>query len=636
MSQLTIQEDDGYIAYVLGATPTTGPFTVDFTYFRNIEVKVTYLAPGNVELPLTEGADYTLTGVPADDGYFGGTITMMSPKHDTTIFIRRVLTTVKETNFPITGAISIFTMNTLFSRLFSWVQDLKRQVSGADRPPPSYDMVVAGLGYVPANQAGDETGSWKVHGGLRSFDDLEVDGHAYLFGGSIATNLPAGQNDDNIATTKFVHDVVNLLGPGSVGAEPAITGGTTAQYWRGDKSWQTLDKTAVGLGNVANLAQVTSVTGTAPVVSSGGTTPAISMPVASGSVNGYLASADWTTFNGKAPLASPNFSGNPLTPNVAYPDGAGTTKVANTKYVADAVAAVSGGGPFLPTAGGTMTGTITGTFGTLAGASTPALNITQTWNNAATNFVGIQAAFTVTAAGASAYPVDISIDGHLGIRLDKFGTFYSWGSYFSGNSLNCQTGTAPGAAGTQAVLMSNVANFGIDYANGKPTGAQAKGSLALVNGASGQPYFNTDGTSGGWVEVGAAGGQVTATSSGFTPSTGADVVMVFGSVVAGNTGSWLNTSNGRYTPPAGKYFVQCQCGVQAPSGGNGTWSLGLRKNGTKLFSISGSGSASFAVPITVGAYMDATGTDFFDFVGNCAVASMTPTGAIFTAYRVGT
>ena len=44
---------------------------------------------------------------------------------------------------------------------------------------------------------------------------------------------------------------------------------------------------------------VTSVTGTAPVVSSGGTTPAISMAAATTSVNGYLTSTDWTTFNGK-------------------------------------------------------------------------------------------------------------------------------------------------------------------------------------------------------------------------------------------------------------------------------------------------------------------------------------------------
>ena len=44
---------------------------------------------------------------------------------------------------------------------------------------------------------------------------------------------------------------------------------------------------------------VNSVSGTAPVVSSGGTTPAISMAKATGSVDGYLSSTDWTTFNSK-------------------------------------------------------------------------------------------------------------------------------------------------------------------------------------------------------------------------------------------------------------------------------------------------------------------------------------------------
>lgn len=34
--------------------------------------------------------------------------------------------------------------------------------------------------------------------------------------------------------------------------EDSISAGTTAQYWRGDKSWQTLNATAVGLGNVPN------------------------------------------------------------------------------------------------------------------------------------------------------------------------------------------------------------------------------------------------------------------------------------------------------------------------------------------------------------------------------------------------
>ena len=40
--------------------------------------------------------------------------------------------------------------------------------------------------------------------------------------------------------------------PGLANKENTIAAGTTAQYYRGDKSWQTLDKTAVGLGNVSN------------------------------------------------------------------------------------------------------------------------------------------------------------------------------------------------------------------------------------------------------------------------------------------------------------------------------------------------------------------------------------------------
>lgn len=44
------------------------------------------------------------------------------------------------------------------------------------------------------------------------------------------------------------------------GKESTIAAGTTAQYFRGDKSWQTLDKAAVGLGNVDNTSDATKKT----------------------------------------------------------------------------------------------------------------------------------------------------------------------------------------------------------------------------------------------------------------------------------------------------------------------------------------------------------------------------------------
>jgi hypothetical protein len=44
---------------------------------------------------------------------------------------------------------------------------------------------------------------------------------------------------------------------------------------------------------------VTSVGGTLPIASSGGATPTISITQSSGATNGYLSSTDWTTFNNK-------------------------------------------------------------------------------------------------------------------------------------------------------------------------------------------------------------------------------------------------------------------------------------------------------------------------------------------------
>ena len=82
-----------------------------------------------------------------------------------------------------------------------------------------------------------------------------------------------------------------LYGNGS-GGFSNVTIGTGVSFTSGTLS-------ATGTGGT-----VTAVTGTAPVVSSGGTTPAISMAAATGSVNGYLTSTNWTTFNSKQPAGT--------------------------------------------------------------------------------------------------------------------------------------------------------------------------------------------------------------------------------------------------------------------------------------------------------------------------------------------
>jgi hypothetical protein len=53
--------------------------------------------------------------------------------------------------------------------------------------------------------------------------------------------------------------------------EDKITAGTTSQYYRGDKTWKTLNKSAVGLGNVDNTSDATKKTNFTGSISSGNT-----------------------------------------------------------------------------------------------------------------------------------------------------------------------------------------------------------------------------------------------------------------------------------------------------------------------------------------------------------------------------
>jgi len=60
-------------------------------------------------------------------------------------------------------------------------------------------------------------------------------------------------NPANITQTSSFRFVTDAEKSTWNGKENAITPGTTSQYWRGDKTWQTLNKAAVGLSNVPNI-----------------------------------------------------------------------------------------------------------------------------------------------------------------------------------------------------------------------------------------------------------------------------------------------------------------------------------------------------------------------------------------------
>jgi len=80
-------------------------------------------------------------------------------------------------------------------------------------------------------------------------------------------NVANKQTDLTASATKY--PTVNAVNTGLATKEPTITAGTTSQYYRGDKSFQTLDKTAVGLGNVDNTSDASKPVSTAQATAIG-------------------------------------------------------------------------------------------------------------------------------------------------------------------------------------------------------------------------------------------------------------------------------------------------------------------------------------------------------------------------------
>jgi hypothetical protein len=117
------------------------------------------------------------------------------------------------------------------------------------------------------------------------------------------------------------------------GKENAVTAGTTAQYYRGDKTFQTLNTAAVPeLTNLyytearvnanANVAANTAARHNAVTLGTANglslSTQQLSLGLASSSANGALSSTDWTTFNNKQNALTNPVTGTGTAGQVAY------------------------------------------------------------------------------------------------------------------------------------------------------------------------------------------------------------------------------------------------------------------------------------------------------------------------------
>ena len=305
-----------------------------------------------------------------------------------------------------------------------------------------------------------------------------------------------------------------------------------------------------------NAGTVTSVTGTAPIVSSGGATPAISIPAATSSVNGYLTSTDWTTFNGKG-------SGSVTTVSVVSANGfTGTVANATTtpaitittsitgvlKGNGTAISAATVGTDYsvgtsalttgilksttttgtlsiavaadFPTLNQNTSGTAAGLSATLAVASggtgvttstgtgsnvlstSPALT-TPTWNNAAPNITSTASTGTITTlTSSSSYYQRITGTLAQTIKLPDETTIPAGTTYVIDNDSTQSITITDSAGGVLATGVSGAAGLFYSMSNATATGnwggyAYLPASVQWGSGALGAAYGGTGVTAAG-------------------------------------------------------------------------------------------------------------------------------------------
>jgi hypothetical protein len=263
----------------------------------------------------------------------------------------------------------------------------------------------------------------------------------------VATNLTG------LPLTTGVTGTLPVLNGGTGTTTPALVAGTNVSI-TGTWPNQTINSSNTG-------GTVTSVSGTAPVsVATGTTTPVISMAAATTSVNGYLTSTDWTTFNNKAPTASPTFTGVPAVPTAA--NGTNTTQAASTAFVINQIGAISSG----------VTTFSAGTTGL-----TPSLATNGAVTLAGTLAVANGGTGVTTSTGSGSNVLSTSPT----LVTPLLGTPTSV-TLTNATGLPISTGVSGLGTGVATALAVNVGSAGAPVVNGGVLGTPSSGTLTNATG----------------------------------------------------------------------------------------------------------------------------------------------------------
>ena len=455
------------------------------------------------------------------------------------------------------------------------------QSIGISNSPTFTGLTLSGLsaaGVVVNNGSGviataAGTGFLKMAAGVISFDNS-----AYITLASLSANTPLSYNS---GTGAFSIQVANTSQNGYLssadwntfnGKMSAITLTVTGSSGSATLVGSTLNiptYTLAGLGGIS----LSSLSATSPLAYNSGT-GAFSIQVANTSQSGYLSSADWNTFNGKQ--AAINGTG--------FVKASGTTlSYDNSTYLTTAVAAST----YLPLAGGTLTGALSGTSASFSGLvtstnstgfqTTPATNTSNAmskWTNATGSFyVGIDNS-TGSVFGNGVYNTNIYTDNATSIIL----------STNARAALTINSSQAATFASNVTATLFSHNNMAISTAD-QLIGSGSSNDAALnVNGGGNSIIFGVNNVSK--VSINASALNVLPTTASTSYTTGSLIVSggvgIAGNLFVGNI--QLNASNNMVYSSA-----------LSPAGYNYTATTALNTPAF-YYGYTGGGTATFTVP----------------------------------------
>ena len=208
---ITISDTTPRDSYTVGGTPQTA-FTVNFEFFADADLKV------YVDSTLkTLTTHYTVSGAGTSGG---GTVTMGTGVSKATVTITRDMAISRTTDFPVSGAFQIDTLNDELDKQVAMMQQNERDIARTFKSEP-FDTVNDFTLPVQADRKGKLFGFDSTHGNPEA-----VTGRVNTV---TVSNVATSSGSPGTATASFTEST-GALALGIPVGQPGMMGGVSMQY----------------------------------------------------------------------------------------------------------------------------------------------------------------------------------------------------------------------------------------------------------------------------------------------------------------------------------------------------------------------------------------------------------------------